>query len=88
MATLKLICINDGAPTPFDGQYLVSYDPANEGVDPTGAPMLCNLVTTPDRDKALNLPTGEMFELWRKPHGIRADGKLNRPLTAFTVEIA
>ena len=88
MATIKIIGLVNGAPTPFDGQYVVDYDPAREGVDPNGDPMLAHLVTTPDREQALHLTTEEAFELWRKPHGMRSDGRKNAPLTAFSVEIA
>ena len=64
------------------------YDPSRDGVDPNGRTMSAHLVTTPDRDKALDLPIAEIFELWRRSHGIRPDGEPNRPLTAFNVEIS
>lgn len=93
MATIKLIACFGYNPeievvTPFDGQYVVEYDPSRPGTDPQGNPMLCHLVTTPDRDKALDLSPDQAIALWRQDHGLRPDGKPNRPLTAFTVEIA
>jgi hypothetical protein len=80
-----------GGTTSFDGQYVVEYDPGRDGVDPgSGMPMMCHLVTTPDISKATVFPGTAAFELWRKPdprNPVRPDGKPNRPLTAFTVEI-
>lgn len=87
MSVIKIIQLSDGTSTPFDGQYVLEYDPTRGGFDPDGRPMQCHLVTTPDRGAALDLPGIEVIELWRKAHGTRADGKPNRPLTAFTVEI-
>lgn len=88
MATIKLLGINNGMKTAFDNEYVMEYDPAREGKDPRGFPMICHLVTTPLKSEALDIPISEAFELWRKDHGLRPDGKPNRPLTAFTVEIA
>lgn len=87
MPTIKLLGLANGHSSPFDGQYVLDYDPAREGTDPNGDPMFAHLVTTPDREKALNLSTEEAFALWKKAHGMRPDGRENRPLTAFTVEI-
>lgn len=90
MAALKIIGLVSGEPTPFDRQYVVEYDPSRDGVDPAGDGMLCHLTTTPDRGAALELPKMAAFELWRKVDDrtpLRPDGKPNRPLTAFTVEI-
>lgn len=87
MATIKIIGMADGEPTPFDGQYVVEYDPTRDGVDPNGDPVMCHLITTPDKEKALHLRPAEALEFWRKAHGLRADGKPNRPLSAFTVQI-
>jgi hypothetical protein len=93
MTVIKIEGLANGMPSAFDGQYLVEYDPCRDGVEPgTGRPMACHLVTTADKDKALQLPIGDALKLWKKvdardPHGGRyePDGKLNRPLTAFTV---
>lgn len=85
MARIKLICLADGRPSPLDGQYVKEYDP-----DCPGHPGFVHLVTTPDPEEALNLPTAECFELWHrvsKRDPVRPDGKPNRPLTAYTAEI-
>ena len=82
-----LVC---GLPTAFDGEYVTEYDPGRDGVDPNGLPMACHLKTTPDVEEALVLYTTEALELWKwvDPRQlVRADGKPNRPLTAFTVSL-
>ena len=88
MAKIKILGLNNGMPTPFDGQYVVEYDPARPGVDPEGRPMIAHLVTTPDRAKAKEYATAaDALRELRRSHGERFDGKPNRPLTAFTVVI-
>jgi hypothetical protein len=50
--------------------------------------MFAHIVTTPDISQAKQFPTAlEAVETWRLSHGLRADGKPDRPLTAFTVEV-
>lgn len=87
MARLKILGLNTGEHTSFDGRYLVEYDPTRDGIDRDGNIMNCRLVTTSDPGKALNTSADKLLELWKLSHGIRADGKPNRPLSAFTVEI-
>ena len=90
LATMRLDGLISGHRSPYDGQYLVEYDPDIKGIDPDGRPMLCHLSTTPDREQALRLPKVELLELWRKVSTRwpkRPDGKPNRPLTAYTVTI-
>lgn len=78
-------------PTTFDGQYLVEYDPDRPGVDPDGSPMLAHIVASPDIERAKKFPSArEAMEEWRRISRsvpTRPDGKPNRPLTAFTVEV-
>ena len=86
MVTLRILGAIDGTPTPWDGQYVVEYDPSCAGMD-----SLSHLLTTPDRSKARRFRTYE--EAWnysrqvdpREP--VRHDGQPNRPLTVFTTEI-
>lgn len=89
MATIRLLGSPAEGPTAFDGQYIVEYDPTRYGFDPDGREMLAHIVTTPDREKAKQFATkGEAFETYRLSSGrIRPDGRPDRPLTAFTVEI-
>jgi hypothetical protein len=81
----------DGTRTPFDGQYLVEYDPDRSGHDPEGRPMLAHVVTTPHVADARTFPTAvEAWACWRQQSSrwpTRPDGLPNRPLTAFTIEV-
>lgn len=85
---LQIVGLVNGAPTVFDGQYIVEYDPGRSGLSPDGQPMVCHLVTTPDRDKATRYGLREAVELHRSvdpDNPMRPDGRPNRPLTAFHV---
>lgn len=92
MKTIRIIGLVDGQPSAYDGQYVVEYDPGRDGVEPgSGRPMLCHLVTTPDRAAARQLSFREAMELLRlvdPRRPVRPDGRPNRPLTAFTVEMS
>ena len=90
MPRIKIWGDSHGNPTEFDDQYVVEYDPTREGVSPSGVPMNAHLITTPDPAQAKVYATAaEAFEEWRRAHGVRPwDGKPNRPLTAFNVEIS
>lgn len=86
---IQIVSLSDGSESPFDGQYLVEYDPSRPGVDPRGEPMTAHLVTTPNRGNAREFRnTLEALECWRQAHGTRPDGKPNRPLTAYHVMVS
>lgn len=89
---IRIVGLINGQPTAYDGQFLVEYDPSRDGAEPgTGRPMLAHIVTTPDLDKATRWEAGQALEVWRavdSRNPVRPDGKPNRPLTAFSVEIA
>jgi hypothetical protein len=88
MPKLLIVGLLDGTPTPFDGQWVVEYDPTRRGMDADGRPMLAHLVTTRDPHKAREFTTFmEAEECWKQAFGLRADGRPNRPLTAFIVQI-
>lgn len=78
---IQLIGLATGVPNPDEGTYVVEYDPAafaGRG----------DIRTTPDKDRARRFTdAGAAAEYWRQSAGIRPDGKPNRPLTAWTVEI-
>ena len=79
---IKILGLVNGGVTPFDGQYVVAWDPSRD--------VLVSLQTTSDVDKATRYTVEGAFELWRAvdPRDpVRPDGKPNRPLTAFSVEI-
>jgi hypothetical protein len=87
---IKIEGLVNGGSTPFDGEFLVEYDPERDGTAPDGSPMFAHVVTTPDPDQAKKFPDFiEAAECWKrvcKRTPTRPDGKPNRPLTAFTVK--
>jgi len=84
---IKIIGLNSGQPTEFDGKWLAEYDPARQGFDSEGRPMIAHIKITDDPMKALMFDDPrDALKLWQKSDGIRPDGKPNRPLTAFHVE--
>lgn len=63
--------------------YVVSYNP-HAAAELWDAPML---ITTPWIDGATLFTAAEALAVWQEAHGLRPDGKPNRPLTAFTVSL-
>lgn len=90
-AVLKFEGMANGDPGPFDGQYLLEYDPERDGETPEGRPMIAHILATPDPSKALRFPGArEALECWKRTcerDPTRPDGRPNRPLTAFTVAV-
>ena len=84
MATIRLLARSDGD-LRLAGRYVVEYDPQPRN-GPNGE--FVHLLTTDDPEQALQFPSGgEALEFYLRAAGLRSDGKPNRPLTAFTVEI-
>lgn len=85
---MQLIGLVSGEPTPFDGEYLLEYEPGREGTDPNGEPMLAHVVTTPNKEDAMRFAdTLAARREWMRWDGnIRPDGRPSRPLTAFNVQ--
>lgn len=83
------IKISDPNALELDGKYLVEYDPSRPGgKSPLGYDLLVHIVVTDDPAKARSFNTvSEAFAYWRQPYGIREDGKPNRPLTVFMIEL-
>lgn len=91
MPRIKILGLASGAPSDYDGHYVVHYDPAyvhpEHGYD-GGA-----LTTSPSPERAKVFPTAaEAMDYWGQqapsPWHIRPDGRPNKPLTAFTVEVS
>lgn len=86
---VQLISLAAGGSTPFDGEYLVEYDPDREGLSPDGELMLAHVVTSPDVGQARRFK--DAVELHQYIYKIaahtptRPDGKPNRPLSAYTM---
>lgn len=90
-AILEILGMVDGSPSPFDGQFVVDFDPDRPGVAPDGRPIIFHLVTTTNRNEARAFTdANEAHAFWRQvseKDPIRPDGEPNRPLTIFTVAI-
>ena len=74
--------------TPFDGQWVVEYDPTRGGADPAGNRMLAHLVTTPDRAQAwVFTDATELTDCLFRESGRRdgPQGRPDRPIMAFTL---
>ena len=87
MTIIRLIGTWAGEPTEFDGKYVVAYDPSYH---PAGQPYDGGLLeVTDDPRKAQAFASArEAIDYYRQPYGLRPDGKPNRPLTAWSVEIS
>jgi hypothetical protein len=84
---VRIIGLVSGRPTPMDLRWVVDYDPTRPGYDPAGNPMLCHLVTTADVREARRFSRADAIACIRQADGLRPDGKPNRPISAFTLEI-
>ncbi len=88
---IRIIGLAVGEPSEFDGQYLQSYDPHAHWAD--GSYDGGIIETTADASKAARYPdAGAALAAWKagpdcRCHGMRMDGRPNRPLTAFTVSV-
>jgi hypothetical protein len=83
---IRLIEAADGEPTALDGLYLVEYDPTRPGVSPDGQPMTAHVLVGPKEQARVFEDFIAATEYWKQSHGLREDGKPNRPLTAYMVE--
>jgi hypothetical protein len=86
---IKLVKLANGMGHPHNGKYVKEYDPNYyfEGRYEGGW-----LRLTEDPKQAKNFDSfKEAYDYWMQqapaPHDVRPDGKPNRPLTAWTVEI-
>lgn len=85
MVAIQIVGLYDGTVTEFDGQYVVDYDPKPR-MGPDG-PWIY-LTATDDPAKARQFESAaDALEFWRASYGLRPDGKPNRPLTAYTIEV-
>lgn len=87
---LRVICRIDGTPTAADRRFVVEYDPTLTW-DLEAGDRTFKLVTSADIRKARGFPgIREAAEYLRQvcPNVPFANGQPNRPLTAFTVEMA
>ena len=84
MTLIRIIAPALGGPDPLSGTWLKSFDPnARNG---RGL-----IVGTTDRNEAHRFEdAGAAMECWRQvstTHPTRLDGRPNRPLTAYTIDL-
>lgn len=84
MKVIRIVGLSDGRPLPLDGHYLRSADVNAHGgrgsVDAVQDPALARRFTD----------VVDALAYWRRQSDVRPlrpDGKPNRPLTAYTVEV-
>ncbi len=86
MVCIKIICNALLIPGPEDGQYIKEFHPDTDELG------LGTVVTTADISKAKSFSsTEEARQFWNqqsKRVPFRPDGRPNKPLTAFTIQIA
>lgn len=82
---MRLVGLSNGQPHPYDGQYVVEYDPNG----PADQPDVCTLTVTSDKSQARQFDSAwDAREYMMQPdprRPDRGDGKPSRPLTAFSV---
>ena len=80
MATIQCVGLAAGGHIDIEGHYLKRYDPDTGQSE-----------WTSQQEQAMRFESvGEAFAFWKQTHRkepVRADGKPNRPLTAFSVTI-
>ena len=86
MVYIKIVCDALGLPSPENDSYIKEFYPDTDELG------LGELVTTRDLGEAKQFAsTEEAMEFWQqqsKRVPLRPDGRPNKPLTAYTVEIA
>jgi hypothetical protein len=81
MWVIKLLELGSGDYDMAEGQYVVRFAPMPA---PQGT-----LFTTPDLQQCAKFRSAQdATTYYRQQHGLRPDGHPNRPMTAWTVEIA
>jgi hypothetical protein len=85
MIAIKILCDALGNKTPYDNMFVKSFDPD----------AMCGrgkVVATPHVEEALQFEsTTEAHRFWAQASTVqplRTDGKPNRPLTAYCVEMS
>ncbi len=87
MKVIRIVGTVHGAPTEFADQFVMQYEPM--AMDSLGHYKGGKLICTPDVEQAMKFAdAAEAMRCWQRQNGWRPDGKPNRPMTAFTVEIS
>jgi hypothetical protein len=83
---IKIVALAGGGRSGLEGEFVREYHPGR--MDEHGNIQGGRLRCTQNIAEALHFAdAGAALECWRQSRGFRPDGKPNRPLTAWTVEI-
>ncbi len=85
--TIRIIGLAAGGPSEFDDTYVREYDPSVLTVDGGYDGGVLKVTDDPAHAKQF-ADASEAVAYYRQSYGLRPDGESNRPLTAWTVEIA
>jgi hypothetical protein len=89
MPTIRIVGLVNGEPSEYDGTYVIDYDPTPR-VDHEGE--FVHLIVTQNKAQARQFQTyAQAVAFYQSPSraGLpREDGKPDRPLTAFSVEVS
>lgn len=82
---VKVLCQANGTPTPFDGQYVIAWDPHTEAG-------CLSISTTNDSRIARNFDSNQQaLDEWKTISRVQElrpwDEQPNRPLTGISIEI-
>ncbi len=87
MHVIRIVCLADGTPTPFDGRYVVSYEPAQDRSRHRGIWPKVDTTTKAELAQRFD-DIAQALACYRQTTGLtRDDGEPDRPLTMFTVEV-
>lgn len=84
--SIKLLRLASGDCSPFDGQWLVEYDPRRRGATPEGQPLTAHIACSANPAEARRFAdVAEAHAYWMAESGRPYPG--DRPLTAFNISI-
>ena len=87
MHMIQLLKLASGEEDPYEGCFVVEYEPAPMDSRGRSLPGGILRVTRNPAEAKRFATAGDALAEWRRPAGMRPDGRPNRPLTAWTVEI-
>lgn len=86
MLAIRILGLTTGRPSPFDGQWLVEYDPTRPGRAPDGRPLTAHIVCSLDPTRALRFNSAaEAHTCWISKSGKPSPADM--PLTAFNIAV-
>lgn len=84
---IRIVCAANGDATEADDYYVRSYQPATQHADGSYGDDGHLLLTRDIKCAKHFADVALALDYWRQDKGLRPDGKPNRPLTAYSVEV-